>query len=32
MHMDLVTHGPSNTNESRDILEGKWQAVLSLDI
>ena len=28
----LCTHGPSNTNESHDILKGKWQAVLSLDI
>ena len=25
-------HGPSNTNESHDILEGKWQTVLNLDI
>ena len=32
MHMGLVTHVPSNTNESLDILEGKWQAVLNLDI
>ena len=32
MHMGLVTHGPSDTNESHDSLEGKWQAVLNLDI
>ena len=32
MHMGLVKHGPSNTNESHDILEGEWQAVLNLDI
>ena len=31
-HMGLVTRGPSNTNESNDILEEKWQAVLNLDI
>ena len=28
----LCTHGPTNTNESHDILEGKGQAVLNLDI
>ena len=32
MQMGLVTHEPSNTNESHDILEGKGQAVLNLDI
>ena len=32
MHMGLVTNGPNNTNESHDILEGKGQAVLNLDI
>ena len=32
MHVGLVTHGPSNTNESHDILEEKWQTVLNLDI
>ena len=32
MHMGLVTHAPSKTNESYDILEGKWQVVLNLDI
>ena len=30
--MGLVTQAPSNANESNDILEGKWQAVLNLDI
>ena len=25
-------HGPSNINESHDILEGEWRAVLNLDI
>ena len=28
----LCTHRPSNTNESYDILEGKWLAVLNSDI
>ena len=32
MHMGLVTRGTSNTNESHDILVGKWQTVLNLDI
>ena len=31
-HMGLETQWPSNTNESHGILEGKWQAVLNLDI
>ena len=25
-------HGPSNTNESHEILEGKWLEVLNFDI
>ena len=28
----LCTHWPSNTKELHDILEGKWQTVLNLDI